>query len=93
VNDEMIGRYLRKFCTRAKITKKITSHCFRHSYCSHLLAAGCGLRQIAALVGHHNLDVTAGYARVTGGDLVALVKTCHPRERENAGRKGTTHAA
>jgi integrase/recombinase XerD len=82
MSDEALHRCLAEFLLRAGIDKKITSHCFRHSYCSHLLASGLGLREIAELAGHHNLDVTAGYAKVIKEDLVDVVKKNHPRERD-----------
>jgi integrase/recombinase XerD len=82
MTDEVLHRCLAVFLKRAGIDKKITSHCFRHSYCSHLLASGLGIREIAELAGHHNLDVTAGYAKAVTEDLVEVVKKNHPRERD-----------
>jgi integrase/recombinase XerD len=79
--DESISRGIARFCREAGIDKKITSHCFRHSFCSHLLASGLGIREISELVGHKGLDITAGYARVRSDDLVDIVKKNHPRER------------
>lgn len=81
ITDEIVTKYIRKFCKQAGIEKKITSHCFRHSYCSHLLSNGLGIREIAELVGHKDLDVTARYARSVNDDIKVLIKKNHPRER------------
>jgi integrase/recombinase XerD len=85
LNDDAVGRYITRYVKKAGIGKKITSHCFRHSFCSHLLANGLGIREIAQLAGHKNMDVTAGYARVIKDNLLEVIKKNHPREK----KKGT----
>jgi len=47
------------------VKKDATPHTFRHSYATHLLEAGVGLRQIQMWMGHSSITMTAHYARLT----------------------------
>lgn len=77
-----IGDYLQRFIKRAGIDKKLSSHCFRHSYGSHMLESGCDIRYIADLLGHRKLSTTQGYTKVNVSDLKKVIRKTHPREQE-----------
>jgi site-specific recombinase XerD len=47
----------------AGIRQRITPHCFRHAYCSHLLDRGENIRRVAEAMGHSDIRTTAGYGR------------------------------
>lgn len=74
----------KKLCTRhfAKILQKInfnfnhyfSSHTFRHSCATHLLANKVDLRQIQELLGHESLSSTQIYADVQQKDLFLTYK-------------------
>jgi integrase/recombinase XerD len=47
------------------ITKKVTCHILRHSFASHLAAAGVPLHQLQAYLGHAHIETTTVYTHLT----------------------------
>ena len=45
--------------------KGYTLHCLRHTYASELLNAGMPLQCLQELLGHHSIEMTRRYARLT----------------------------
>ena len=80
--NETVNRYLSKACTKAGIKKKITCHCFRHSYGSHLLENGAGIKQVSDLLGHEKLATTERYTKLSPEHLRLTLLKYHPRERD-----------
>jgi len=66
---------------RAGIKKSVRPHRLRHACATHMLQGGADVRHIQRLLGHSSLSTTEVYTRVEIGDLKAVHKRFHPRER------------
>lgn len=59
-----ISRPLERWIKAAGITRKITFHCFRHTYATLQLAGGTDIYTVSKMLGHTNVKTTQIYAKV-----------------------------
>jgi site-specific recombinase XerD len=68
-SPESIRAFLKRNLKLAGITKMVTPHTLRHSYATHMLEQGIGIRHIQELLGHTRPETTMIYTHVTRKDL------------------------
>ncbi len=77
-----IERLVKKYATKAGITRKVTPHVIRHSFATDLLGNGADLRSVQALLGHANITTTQVYTHVTDKHLHEVHKKFHGQRRK-----------
>jgi integrase len=58
------NRYLSKWVLDAGISKKITFHCFRHTFATLQLSMGTDIYTVSKMLGHKDLNTTQIYAKI-----------------------------
>ncbi len=61
LHESQVQEALKKAVRLAKVTKRVTSHTFRHSFATHLLQANYDIRTIQTMLGHTDVRTTMIY--------------------------------
>ena len=61
IHDTHVQEALYRAVRKSRLTKRVTSHTFRHSFATHLLQANYDIRTIQEMLGHSDVRTTMIY--------------------------------
>ncbi|GGE60465.1 tyrosine recombinase XerC [Actibacterium pelagium] len=82
LNTRLVSGLMEKLRNQLGLPDTVTPHALRHSFATHLLAAGGDLRAIQELLGHANLSTTQVYTAVDTAHLMDAYERAHPRQKQ-----------
>ena len=85
LNAGVVQATMRRLRPGLNLPDSATPHALRHSFATHLLAAGGDLRTIQELLGHASLSSTQTYTEVDAARLLRVHREAHPRARAESG--------
>ncbi|MBP3192402.1 tyrosine recombinase XerC [Natronogracilivirga saccharolytica] len=79
IYPRLVQRKVAEYLSRVSETGKKSPHVLRHSFATHMLHRGAGIRVIKELLGHADLSATQIYTGASIEHLRNIYKTAHPR--------------
>jgi len=87
LSRRQLNRLFHAAVEAAGIDRRVSLHCLRHSFATHLLEQKTDVRVIQVLLGHKKLETTARYAHVASK---ALLEVKSPLDHLPLGKKRST---
>ncbi len=79
LSDRDVRRILARHLLTAGLSGKTTPHTLRHSFATHLVQAGAGIREVQELLGHASISTTSIYTHLSLDALREVYRQAHPR--------------
>lgn len=78
LSRQSIYKIVNKASRRALLYKDVSPHGLRHSFATHMLQGGAGIREIQSLLGHSNLNTTVHYTHLSLKQVIEEYDRAHP---------------
>lgn len=79
LNPRLVSKATENARMQLGLPATATPHAMRHSFATHLLAAGGDLRAIQELLGHASLSTTQAYTAIDEVHLMKVYEATHPK--------------
>ena len=70
---------IKGYANQLGLEDRVTPHTLRHSFATHMLNGGAGLREVQRLLGHANISTTQVYTHISQDRLRQVYDGSHPR--------------